>query len=459
MLCARLDRGAGSIEGRVRRIGLSVGFAMVVACWMPDPLSAQLFAPAQSVQQPAAKEGNSALDFRKLELDAIENSLKEAEANRARLKSEIDAIAMDRARLAARLNEVAKRVQQQESKVSEVEGRLKLLGETESALRISLEERRGILSQVLASLQRMGRKPPPAILIRPEDMREALHASLLVGAVLPDLQNEAQALASDLGELVRLRELGRKDRDMLSSEWVGLIRDRQELSALMEARQSEARAREKGLSEEQRKSEELVRKAQNLRDVMAQIENDEDLKRRQQALSTDPKARELGNRLAAVAGRDPARLSPGTGFAALRGSLPWPVSGQVLRGFNTPDGQGGQMRGMALSTRPAAVVTAPADGTVAYAGVFRGYGQLLILNVGNGYYILLAGMERITVSTGQVVITGEPVAQMGQDARAILAGKADDAARPVLYVEFRKDGTSIDPAPWWASPLTEKVRG
>ena len=445
-LCYGLGRRSqghtGRIEGFLRIFGLIIRIVMVSAGLAASPVCAQT--------QP---------DFRKLELEAIENSLKETEANRSRLKSEIDAIAMDRARLNARLNDVAKRVQQQEAKVSEVEQRLKLLGETEAALRKSLDERRGLLSQVLATLQRMGRKPPPAILVKPEDMLEALHAALLVGSVLPDLQSEAQTLASDLGELVRLRELERKDRETLQNEWVGLIRDRQELSGLMEARQSEVRAREKGLSEEQRKSEDLLRKAQTLRDVMAQIENDEDIKRRQLALSTDPKARELGNRLAAVAGRDPARLSPGVGFAALRGNLPWPVSGQVLRGFNSPDGQGGQMRGMALGTRPAAVVTAPADGTVAYAGSFRGYGQLLIINVGNGYYILLAGMDRITVSTGQVVITGEPVAQMGQDARAILAVSGDDAARPVLYVEFRKDGISIDPAPWWASPLTEKVRG
>jgi murein hydrolase activator len=417
------------------------------------PLHAQTQAPVSLTQE------SSLSDFRKLELEAIENGLKDAEANRSRLKSEIDAISMDRARLSARLNDVAKRVQQQEAKVSDVEQRLKLLGETETALRKSLDERRGLLSYVLASLQRMGRKPPPAILVKPEDMLEALHAALLVGSVLPDLQGEAQSLVSDLGELVRLRDLGRKDRDMLQNEWVGLVRDRQELSGLMEARQNELRIREKGLNEEQRKSEDLIRKAQNLRDVLAQIENDEDIKRRQAALSTDPKARELGNRLAAVAGRDPSRLAPGVGFAALRGSLPWPVSGQVLRGFNANDGQGGQLRGMALGTRPAAVVTAPADGTVAYAGIFRGYGQLLIINVGNGYYILLAGMDKITVSTGQVVITGEPVAQMGQEARAILAVSGDDAGRPVLYVEFRKDGISIDPAPWWASPLTEKVRG
>ena len=451
VLCAWQHQSEQRHEAFLRR-PLQILTALVIAVQLtPAPLCAQSLTPP-------SKQHNLN-DLRTIELEAIEKGLKEAETNRTRLKSEIDAIAIDRSLLATRLNDVAKRIQQQEAKVSEVETQLKLLGETETALRLSLDERRGVLSQVLASLQRMGRKPPPAILIRPEDMREALHAALLVGAVLPDLQNEAQALASDLGELARLRELGRKNRDQLQNEWTGLIRDRYELSALMEARQADLRNREKGLSEEQLKSEDLVRKAQNLRDALVQIEREEDVRRRQNALSSDPKARELDTKLSAVGGRDPSRLSPGAGFPALKGRLPWPVSGQFLRPFNGPDGQGGQMRGITLATRPAALVTAPADGTVAYAGVFRGYGQLLILNVGNGYYILLAGMDRITVSTGQVVITGEPVAQMGQDARAILAISGDDPTRPVLYIEFRKDGTSIDPAPWWASPLTEKVRG
>ena len=169
----RSQRHAVRIEGFLRIFGLIIRIVMVSAGLAASPVSAQT--------QP---------DFRKLELEAIENSLKETEANRSRLKSEIDAIAMDRASLNARLNDVAKRVQQQEAKVSEVEQRLKLLGETEAALRKSLDERRGLLSQVLATLQRMGRKPPPAILVKPEDMLEALHAALLVGSVLPDLQHQ-----------------------------------------------------------------------------------------------------------------------------------------------------------------------------------------------------------------------------------------------------------------------------
>ena len=93
-----------------------------------------------------------------------------------------------------------------------------------------------------------------------------------------------------------------------------------------------------------------------------------------------------------------------------------------------------------------------------YAGPFRNYGQLLILNAGGGYHVLLAGMERISVDLGQFVVTGEPVAVMGGGAH-LTAGKAGGTSQPVLYVEFRKDGIPVDPGPWWAANEGQKVRG
>jgi septal ring factor EnvC (AmiA/AmiB activator) len=129
-------------------------------------------------------------------------------------------------------------------------------------------------------------------------------------------------------------------------------------------------------------------------------------------------------------------------------------------------------------------VTAPSDGGVVYAAPYRSYGQLLILNVGGGYHVLLAGMERITVDPGQFVLTGEPVAVMGsgtQVASASVGGvsvtgvsvtgvsvtgvsaagssSAIGSSQPVLYIEFRKDGTPVDSSPWWAATENEKVRG
>jgi septal ring factor EnvC (AmiA/AmiB activator) len=113
---------------------------------------------------------------------------------------------------------------------------------------------------------------------------------------------------------------------------------------------------------------------------------------------------------------------------------------------------------LSIATHAGADITAPCDGWVVYAGPFRSYGQLLILNAGGGYHVLLAGMDRISVDLGQFVLTGEPVATMGGGSQ-VSSAIATGAKQPVLYVEFRKDGTPIDPSPWWATNEGEKVRG
>ena len=155
---------------------------------------------------------------------------------------------------------------------------------------------------------------------------------------------------------------------------------------------------------------------------------------------------------------DPGRLAPAVAFASTKGALPLPIRGIRIREFGASDGLGGTEKGLSVATRAAAQVTAPCDGWVVYAGPFRSYGQLLILNAGGGYHVLLAGMERISVDLGQFVLTGEPVAMMGGgplSAAAIATG----SSQPVLYIEFRKDGTPVDPSPWWALTNSEKVRG
>jgi septal ring factor EnvC (AmiA/AmiB activator) len=142
----------------------------------------------------------------------------------------------------------------------------------------------------------------------------------------------------------------------------------------------------------------------------------------------------------------------------LRGRVPIPVNGVKIKDFGAPDALGGAEKGLSNAIRAGAQVTAPADGWVVYAGPFRSYGQLLILNVGGGYHVLLAGMERISVDLGQFVLTGEPVAVMGSGSH-IPAILATGSRQPMLYIEFRKDGIPVDPGPWWATGEGEKVRG
>ena len=130
-----------------------------------------------------------------------------------------------------------------------------------------------------------------------------------------------------------------------------------------------------------------------------------------------------------------------------------------MKTFGAPDSYGGAEKGVSIATPPAATVSSPIDGWVVYSGPYRTYGQLLILNAGGGYYMVLAGMDRINVSVGQFVLAGEPVAAMGDGSARTAAAAAIGAAQPVLYIELRKNEAAIDPGPWWAKSNIEKARG
>ena len=120
-------------------------------------------------------------------------------------------------------------------------------------------------------------------------------------------------------------------------------------------------------------------------------------------------------------------MAPAITFTSARGTLPIPVNGVKIRDFGTSDGLGGTERGISIATRPGAQVTSPCDGWVVYAGPFRSYGQLLILNAGGGYHVVIAGMDRISVDIGQFVLTGEPVAVMGSGTTQVATASSRDA--------------------------------
>jgi len=124
------------------------------------------------------------------------------------------------------------------------------------------------------------------------------------------------------------------------------------------------------------------------------------------------------------------------------------VRGQVTLSFGQPGEAGQPHRGLTYETRPDAQIVAPFDGHVAYAGLFRGYGLILIIDHGEGYHTLLAGLGRIDAVAGQVVAAGEPVGAAG----------TPESGNPNIYVEFRRNGQPINPLPWLAA-RNEKVSG
>jgi len=420
-----------------------------------SPAVAQSAAPTQQ----ATAVSPDALKQREEELEATREQQRKAAELQQKLKADIAAIGQDRSKLNQQLIDIATQVRSVETRIGQTEADLRPLDSREQQVRASLDSRRTEIVEVLAALQRAGRRTPPALLVRPEDALQSLRTAMLLGSVVPELRGRAEKLAADLGELVNLRRDIATKRDVLARDRDRLKDDSVRLAALVEERQRKQSAVEKDMEAEGARAINLSRQVEGLQGLITKME--QDLKSAAKAAATaslqgTPAAPNGKPNLGAL--KDPARLSPAIAFASARGLFAFPVNGRKIREFGGSDGAGGVEKGISLATKAGAQVTTPCDGWVVYAGPFRSYGQLLILNAGGGYHVLVAGMERISVNIGQFVLTGEPVATMGSTSQ-VASILATTASQPVLYVEFRKDGTPIDSGPWWAASEGEKVRG
>jgi murein hydrolase activator len=420
-----------------------------------SPATAQTAAPTQQATAVSPDD----IKQREQELEAAREQQRKATELQQKLKADIATIGQDRSKLNQQLIDIAAQVRGVETRIGDAEARLRPLDSREQQIRSSLDSRRSEIVEVLAALQRAGRRTPPALLVRPEDALQSLRTAMLLGSVVPELRGRAEKLAADLGELVALRKNIATERDALALDRDKLKDDQIRLAALVDERQRKQSTIEKDMETEGARAITLSRQVDSLQGLIAKME--QDLKSAAKAAATAslqgaPAAPNGKPNVGAL--KDPARLSPAIAFASAKGLLAFPVNGTRIRDFGGSDGAGGVQKGISLAARAGAQVTTPCDGWVVYAGPFRSYGQLLILNAGGGYHVLIAGMERISVNIGQFVLTGEPVATMGS-ASQVASILATSASQPVLYVEFRKDGTPIDPGPWWAANEGEKVRG
>jgi septal ring factor EnvC (AmiA/AmiB activator) len=437
---------------------LPLGFSTVSAqAPLPRPSPEASADGTPSEAPPTAPEG---LEQRNKELEALRAEQQKALETEAKLRREIESIGDDRRKFNQQIIETTARVDSVEERIAKAQERLAPLDESEQTLRNSLQQRRGLIGEILAALQRIGRNAPPGLLLRAEDAMASVRSALMLGAVLPEMRQQAEALAGDLAELLRLRKQIADERAALDRDLRLLAHDQLRLSLFIEQRQKRQTEAEKALADERQRAEQLAREAENLNQLIAKLEPGPDVASGSAGTATGsiPDRKPQEGKPSLVALTDPGRLSPAIAFGSAKGMLPLPVTGARIKEFGAADGLGGTEKGLSIATRPGGQITAPCDGWVVYAGNFRNYGQLLILNAGGGYHVLLAGMERISVDLGQFVVTGEPVAVMGGGAQSA-AVRAGGISQPILYVEFRKDGVPVDPGPWWATTEGQKVRG
>ncbi|WP_421856409.1 murein hydrolase activator EnvC family protein [Oricola sp.] len=399
-------------------------------------------------------ELSTSLERRATELADIVRQRSIAKNRTEELAHEVSQIRKDRASLNTAIIQAAKTERKLSEDVIVLGEKLVVAGREADTVRASLLERRALLAEVLAALQRMGLNPPPAMLVTPDDALSSVRSSILLGAVVPGMREEVRILIADLTELRHLTETYRAERKKLTSVVERQKEEQHRLSLLLEEKRAlETRTAEQ-LAFEQRRAAELAEKAESLQELIASIETEIQSAREaaEQARLEAQRRLDEGRQRAENQTFSQARIAPAYAFSDLAGKLEKPVAGPTITAFGDEDGYGGTAQGDTIEANSGAYVTAPADGWILYAGPFRSYGQLLILNVGDDYHVVLAGMERVDVRQGQFVLSGEPVGGMGRIHLASVSAAAAANENPTLYIEFRKNGKPVDPAPWWEKP-------
>nr|WP_235889485.1 murein hydrolase activator EnvC [Brucella gallinifaecis] len=375
------------------------------------------------------------------------------------LEDEISSLKKDQATITAALIQSAKTDKKLQHDIAESADKLISLREQEDGIRNSLRARRSVLAEVLAALQRMGLNPPPAILVRPDDALASVRSAVLLGAVVPEMRGQVNELTGDLQDMQRVTASIVQEQDRLKTARIQQAEEQKRQSLLLEEKKKLQLQSEQEIEAQRKRSEELADRAGSLKELidgldqqMAGVRNAADAVRKAEAERL-AKAQER----AGESTPDENRLHAQLDFASLQGKLALPAAGKTIRHFAQKDGIGGNMMGQVVETLPAATITSPSDGVVLYAGTFRSYGQLLILDAGGGYHIVMAGMGRIDVAQGQFVLAGEPVGAMGEKLLASVAPIEVGNGAPLLYIEFRKDGKPVDPAPWWSVRLSGRT--
>ncbi|MBT6440970.1 MAG: peptidoglycan DD-metalloendopeptidase family protein, partial [Alphaproteobacteria bacterium] len=432
----------------------------------------------------ALGEARSALDSREGERRDIEGQLTTLRSEVVSLKSELVAAAAD--------------AQALEDQLGNTETELEGLEQSREARRAALAERRFALGRSIAALQRLARTPPEALFAMPTSLREAHNTTILIGAVVRELDLEAQFLRAELADLDRLEKAIESQRAetqvasrALQAQQVRLVR-LVERKALLQAETAaeyseagdeinELVARAGSLQElvevlgnvqaKERAALAQQNQMDNVRETTAALGNSDD---RAAEVTEVPSSTETApEALAPVAAVEmPAEnAAKNTGAAeqsiakpdeaargevvlvaipqrpeikdirSARGYFIIPARGNLVQRFAENTSSGLAAKGISIETRLGAQVVAPFGGKIAFAGPFRNYGQILIIAHGEGYHTLLAGLGHIHARLGQKVLAGEPLGIMA----------ADGGARPRLYVELRKKGHPINPLPWLAA--------
>lgn len=357
-------------------------------------------------------------------------------------------------RLRTELSAAASAAHAHEAAITFLEADLRdLAAETDTKTQ-ALDRRRGQLGTTLAALQRMSLRPAAALIVSPGDPNDVIRSGLLLRTAVPQIEVQTRLLRDQLTEIAALRDEMAAKREELQVASLSLAQEKGRLADLAAEKNRTFKQTESERKAAQKSIADLVGKAKSLEQLLAGLNS---------GAAAVPRAKPIpSDRLVST-----PRLPP---ITKARGKLTLPAQGTVIKTFGSQTDTGGKAHGVTWKTRKAAIVVAPWEGRVVFSGRFRSFGRILIIDHGEGYHSLIAGLERLDAQVDQWVLAGEPVGVAGGDAagdsleengrtgKGQIAGAKRKPGGATLYVELRRNGQPINPLPWIAAS-TDRTRG
>jgi len=366
------------------------------------------------------------------ELSQVEQALAEARRERAALGSEAAAIANELDGLRRDLLAAEGAMRAQETTLTEIALTLRALDDERDERQAAFDLKRDEFGLVLAALQRIARQPAEMLLAMPTSPTDTHRTAMLLASLTPELDRRAHEIAEEIRGLVALeQQIGVQQQAQAASLQALAVERAASAAATIRKRELLAglQREDAQLAAEQ---DRLAAQAGSLRELLEALAR----------AASDGISPVIGN--AAVVEALAARS-----FSAQQGTLSLPVRGTIATHFGEILPTGADSQGIVIKAPPGSRVVTPYDGQVVYSGPFRDYGHLLIIDHGEGYHTVLAGLARTDVVLGQWLLAGEPVGLMS----------SDDDGSAALYVELRRRGAPINPLPWMAAGANEVTGG
>lgn len=324
--------------------------------------------------------------------------------------------------LSERLVRAAREIQLAEENVSRLEVRTADLTAEVDDKRARLMENNTNITELIAALERLSNRPAVLTLLKPDAAIKTARSSAIMAALVPEIDAQADTLRTDLAALASVQDELSRERFALKNSLERLTSNQRALSTLLADRKKEAQQATARARQLERELAQYAEEANSLQELVARLEREAaNARRRAQAQPSIARS------------RAPAR---GDSLAQQKGKIPLPAVGPIVTRFGAKENNASS-KGIKIRTRKNAQIIAPFDGSVVFAGPFRDYGLLLIIDHGGGYHSLLAGFDALQSGAGDWVLMGEPIGTM-----------PDTDVSGDLYLELRQNGRAINPLPW-----------